>query len=234
MRSPTTLLADLVFWLVSLAVYGGVLTQQTALVRGAETFSFGDALTKGLRRIPQMLLGGVLIALIIGAICIPFVIGAVVLIPVLRHSPLAILIAAPAAIALIILFIYVTVRLQLWMAVMFSENLGGASSLGRSWDLVKGQWWRMTGIGFVAGIVIWILSLAVGALGGLVIGLASIHGVTPDVLFRRAQLIGTAAQVARLLTMPLLTAVWLAMYQDVKLRREGGDLAARAEALSAG
>jgi hypothetical protein len=35
-----------------------------------------------------------------------------------------------------------------------------------------------------------------------------------------------------LLTIPLLTAVWFAIYQDLILRREGGDLAARAEALS--
>jgi hypothetical protein len=229
---PTTFLADIVLWFVSLVVYGAVLAQQTEIVRGGETFSFGSALAKGLSRVPQMLLGGVLLVLIITAVCLPFGIVAAVMIPLLRHSPLVMLVAAPIVLGMVIVLIYVTVRLQLWMAVLFSENLGGAASLGRSWDLVKGQWWRVTGVGFVSGIVIWILSFAVGAVGGFVIGVASVHGSTPDALLRRARLVGAAAQVARLLTMPLLTAVWLAMYQDVKLRREGGDLAARAEALS--
>lgn len=232
LRGPTTFLADIVLLVVSLVVYGAVLSQQTALVRGGEPASFGEALARGLNRVPQMLLGGLLLVLIIAAICIPFGIALAVAIPLLRHSPLVILTAAPIVLAMIIVLIYVSVRLQLWMAVLFSENLGGAASLGRSWDLVKGQWWRMTAIGFVAGVIIWILSFAVGALGGFVVGVTTVHGTTPEALMRRAQLIGAAAQVARLLTMPLLTAVWLAMYQDVKLRREGGDLAARAEALS--
>ena len=115
---------------------------------------------------------------------------------------------------------------------MFSENLGGASSLGRSWDLVKGQWWRVTGVTFVSGIVIWILSAAIGGVGGFVIGVGAIHGATMDVMLRRMQLIGAVGQISQLLTLPLLTAVWLAVYQDVRLRREGGDLAARTEALS--
>ncbi|HEX4269689.1 MAG TPA: hypothetical protein VHY36_17510 [Steroidobacteraceae bacterium] len=231
---PTTFLADIVLWFVSLVVYGAVLTQQTEIVRGGEGLSFGNALSKGLSRVPQMLLGGVLLVLIITAVIIPFGIVAAVMVPLLRHSPSAMLAAAPVVVVMFIVLIYVTVRLQLWMAVLFSENIGGASSLGRSWDLVKGQWWRVTAVGFVSGIVIWILSFAVGAIGGFAIGLASIHGATPEALLRRAQLVGAAAQVARLLTMPLLTAVWLAIYQDVKLRREGGDLAARAEALSGG
>jgi hypothetical protein len=135
---------------------------------------------------------------------------------------------------MVILLIYLMARLQLWMAVMFSEDLGGASSLGRSWDLVKGQWWRVTGVTFVSGIIIWVLSAAVGGVGGLVIGVIGIHGSSPEELLHRMQLIATAGQIAQLLTLPLLTAVWLALYQDVKLRREGGDLVARAEALSGG
>lgn len=232
LRGPTTALSDIALWFIGLVVYGALLAQQAAVIRGEETFSFGGALAKGLRRVPQMLLGGVLLVLIILAICIPLGIGAAVIIP-LRHSPLAVLIGVLAVIAFAIVLIYVTVRLQLWMAVMFSENLGGASSLGRSWQLVKGQWWRVTGIGFVAGVVVWVVTMAIGAVIGIVAGVMGIHGATAELVLRRVQLIGAGSQVARLLTMPLLTAVWFAIYQDVRLRREGGDLAARAEALSA-
>jgi hypothetical protein len=230
-RGPMVLLADIFFWFISLLVYGGILTQQAALVRGEEPFSFGTALTKGLSRVPQLFLGWVLIVLIVAAICAPIGIGAAVMIP-FHPAGGTIFVGALAAVALLILLIYVTVRLQVWMAAMFSENLGATSSLGRSWALVKGHWWRVTGIGFVAGIVMWIVTGAIGALIGIVIAAMGVHGATPDLMVRRIQLIGTVSQVARLLTMPLLTAVWFAIYQDLKLRREGGDLAARAEALS--
>jgi len=230
-RGPATLLSYIVFWLVSLVVYGALLAQQTAVVRGADAFSFGQAFMQGLRRVPQMMLGAILIVLIVMAVSIPVGIGAAVAMPLLRHSPLAILTVILVVIATVILFIYLMARLQLWLAVMFSENLGGASSLGRSWDLVKGQWWRVTGVTFVAGIIIWILSAAVGGVGGVVIGITGIRGGSPEEMLRRMQLIGAAGQIVQLLAMPLLTAVWLAVYQDVRLRREGGDLAARAEAL---
>lgn len=228
-RAPTVLLTDFVLFFVGLLVYGALLEQQTAIARGEDPFSFGDALAKGLGRLPQMLLGVLLIILIVVAFCIPAGIGVAVLIP-LRNMPVAVLFGSLAAVALLILLLYVSVRLQIWMAVMFSENLGGASSLGRSWELAKGHWWRVTGIGFVSGIVIWILGMAIGGVIALVVGFVGFHG-TPELLIRRMQIIGALGGITRLLTMPLLTAVWLAIYQDLKLRREGGDLAARAEAL---
>jgi len=230
LRAPTIFLTDLVFWLILLLLYGAVLAQQAAIVRGDEPFSFGSALAKGLRRMPQLLLGAVLLVLILTAIWIPLGIGAALWVP-LRHTPLGILIAALGIIAAVIAIIYLLVRLQLWMAVVFTENRGGAAALGRSWELVQGHWWRVTGIGFVAGVVIWIFAMTVGALIGVVVGVMGIHGTSPGLLLRRLQLIGAIGALARLVTMPLLTAMWLAIYHDLILRREGGDLAARAEAL---
>lgn len=231
LRGPSILLLDIVFWFVSLLVYGALLVQQAAVIRGEEPFTFGTALTKSLRRVPQMLLGCLLLLLIVAAIFTPVGVGAAIMIA-FHPSERAIFLGVLAALALLVVFIYITVRLQLWMAVMFSENSGGPSAIGRSWDLVKGSWWRVTGIGFVSGIVIWVVTLAIGAVIGIVVGVAGFHGDTPDRLVRRVELIGAASQIGRLLTMPLLTAVWFAIYQDLKLRREGGDLAARAEALS--
>jgi hypothetical protein len=227
---PGVFLADIGLGFIALLVYAALLTQQAALVRGEEPFSSGAALAKGLRRVPQILLGWVLMVLIIGAIFVPAVIGAVVLIP-FRKVLAAMLFAFLGAMALFVVLIYVLVRLQIWLAVMFAENRSGPSSLGRSWDLVKGNWWRVTGIGFVSGIVIAILTWAASAVIGMAAGVFDFHDTGPDLLVRRIQLIGAVSQVVRLLTMPLLTAVWLAIYQDLILRREGGDLAARTEAL---
>jgi hypothetical protein len=231
-RGPSTLLGEIVLWFVTAVVYGALLAQQTALVRGEDRLSFGNALIKGLSRIPQMLLATVLLILIVAAVFIPVGIAAAVAAALLRHSPMAIMVAVLIGIATVIVLIYLMARLQLWMAVMFNENFGGASSLGRSWDLVKGQWWRVTGVTFVSGIIIWILGAAIGGIGGLVVGVSGIHGTTIDVMLRRIQLMGAVGQISQLLTLPLLTAMWLAIYQELRLRREGGDLAARAEALT--
>jgi hypothetical protein len=230
LAGPRTALTDIALALIGMLVYAALLTQQAALARGEEPFSFGTAVAKGLRRVPQMLLGWLLLVLIIAAICVPAGIGAAVFIP-FRHAPLAILLAALGLVALLIVMIYVMVRLQLWLAVLFTENRSAPAALGRSWDLVKGHWWRVTGIGFVSGIVIGILTWAVSAAIGIAVGVLGLPSGTPDLLVRRIQIIGAVSQVVRLLTMPLLTAVWLAIYQDLVLRREGGDLAARAEAL---
>lgn len=231
LRAAPNFLADLIFWLILLVLHGAVLAQQSAIVRGEEAFSFGNALAKGLRRLPQLLLGVVLLILILTAIFIPIGIGAVVLIP-LRHTRMGIVIAALGVAAAVIAATYVWVRLQLWMAIMFAENRGGAASLGRSWELVKGHWWRVTAIGFVSAIIIWIFSMAFGGAMGAVVGFVGINGSSSDLLVRRLQLIAAIGALARLVTLPLLTAAWLAIYHDLLLRREGGDLAARAEALS--
>jgi len=235
LRAPTVLLTDIVYWLVLLVLYGALLAQQAAMVRGEEPFSFGKALSKGLNRVPHLVLGFVLLILILMAIFIPIGIGAAILLPALRGtagaSALGMLIAVLGITAVVIAAIYLMVRLQLWMAIVFAENLGGATALGRSWDLVKGHWWRVASIGFVAGVVIWIFELAVGTVIAAVVGFMGVHGTSPDLLIRRLQLIGAVGGLARILTMPLLTAVWLAIYHDLILRREGGDLAARAEAL---
>jgi hypothetical protein len=231
LSGPRTLLTDLALALIAVLVYAALLTQQTAVMRGERTLAFGTALANGLRRTPQMILGWLVLIVIIGALAVPFGVGAAILWQFL-HTPAGVLLAALGLLALVLVMVYVSVRLQLWQAVMFAENRSGPASLGRSWDLVKGHWWRVTGIGFVSGILIGILTWAASAVIGLLVGFAGLHGGTPYGLVRRIQLIGAVAQVMRLLTMPLLTAVWLAIYQDLLLRREGGDLAARAEALS--
>lgn len=229
LSAPKVFLSDIVLWLISMLVYGALLSQQAALVRGEDTHSFGDALGKGLRRLPQMVLGVVLIALIIVAVCVPAGIGGLLM---WQHSAAGALLLPIGLVISVLLAIYVSLRLNLWMAVMFSENLGGAAALKRSWQLVENHWWRVTGIVFVSGVVIWILSVAVGAIAGVIVGFMSVRGTTPELLLHRIQLIGAVGAVVRLLSMPLLTAVWLAIYYDLKLRREGADLAERTEALS--
>lgn len=227
--APTVFITDIVFWLLLIVLYGALIVQQLTLTRGRTPGSVGAALNASLSRFPQLLLGAVLLLLLEG---IPFAligVSAAVLIP-LYDTALAGLVIGLGIAALVIFIIYVSVRVQFWVVALFDTDCGGAASIARSWRLVGGHWWRTTSINFVAVIVIWILGLVVSLIGGLLAGWFSVTGGALTVL-HHLRLIAIIGTLSRLLTMPLLTAVWVALYHDLKLRREGGDLAVRAEAL---
>jgi hypothetical protein len=115
---------------------------------------------------------------------------------------------------------------QVWFVALVVEQLGPFKALGRSWRLVEGHWWRTSALVSVALIIILILSAAVGMTGAW-FGLAVSHGGAGIVLLAW-QLVAAAISV---ITTPLLMAVMLSMYYDLKLRREGGDLAVRLSSL---
>lgn len=236
MSAPQSFGAQVAFWLVIGIVYGALLTQQSAVIRGDASLTGGKALATGLNRLPQMVFGAILFVLIMIAVAIP--VGIIAAIDVAEYhdhfglalSPLMFVTALGAVLAMSA-FIYLGVRLQLWPAAIFADDYGGAASLGRSWDLVRGHWWRVAAIGFVAGVVTGILQFAVEGSLMLIAGVFRTHiGDVADFI-RRVRTAAMVVQLARIVTMPLLTAVWLAIYHDLRLRREGGDLAARAEAL---
>ncbi len=225
--------------LVTLVVNGALLAQQVTIMRGDTPMSFSGALGSGLRRLPQMILAGVLLLLIFAAFCLPIGIGVAMTIAA-GHSghepgPLSALLIL-GGLALAVIWIYVFVRLEFWLPAMFVDDCGGAASLGHSWRLVKGHWWRVTMITFVALIIITILNMAITwaatVLGGL-FGLQAISALAdPAQFIHRMRIVSAVAALGNVLILPLFTAMWLSIYQDLKLRREGGDLTARAEALS--
>jgi hypothetical protein len=121
--------------------------------------------------------------------------------------------------------VYVWGRLQLWLVVVFAEDAGPTQALRTSWDLVQGHWWRTTTIIALAMIVYFVLALAAGFAIGVVVGL--IHAdPTERTIFTQIPSV-----LASVVLAPLLTAAWIAVYNDLKLRREGGDLAQRMGAL---
>ena len=239
MSGPQTFFTQVLFWIVLGVVYGALLAGQWAVIRGDESFSSGKALAVGVNRLPQMIFGAILLALIMIAVAIP--VGILAAIDFVKYHDGGGFLLSPfmlytvlGALLVIAAFIYIGVRLQLWPAAIFVDNCGAAAALGRSWNLVRGHWWRVTAIGFVAGIVTWILQFAVQGSVMLIFGVFRMHVGNVADLVSRIRTAAIVAQLARLVTMPLLTAVWLAIYDDLKLRREGGDLAARAEMIGAG
>lgn len=238
LNGPQNVLASLLLFLVILVVTGALFTTQIRTMQGG-SIEVGAALSFGVRRVLRLIVGLILQGLILLAIAVPVIIVGIA-VAVIFHTdsaalahPLPWVVIAILAIASACVFIYVALRLMLWQAVVFLEDAGAAAALGRSWRLVKGHWWRVTAILFVANIVIGVLGFVVpwalsGALGLFSLRSGSLAGLAAHL--RVAQII---SQTTHLLTLPLSTAILLVILRDLTLRLEGADLAARAEALGA-
>jgi len=115
---------------------------------------------------------------------------------------------------------------QLTIIVLIVEQSGVTQSMSTSRRLIKGYWWRSATIITIAFIILMVLSLIGGVANGLavsVLGFGSFGAVIDQ------SVIGAAVNV---FLFPLIPCFLLSMYYDLKLRHEGGDLAARVDALA--
>lgn len=103
-------------------------------------------------------------------------------------------------------------------AIVMLERLGGTDALRRSKELGKGKYLRNIGITFFFSIAMLIPAFVIGALTGLVMGLASAS--------RRQVYLATTiegALVTAFFEAPLLISIVL-MYYDLRVRKEGFDI----------
>lgn len=109
------------------------------------------------------------------------------------------------------------------------EGKGPIAALRGSHRLVWGNWWRTTAILTVGLIVVLIIYFALAMIAGIVVPLMGIGSNDPFLFgLVTAFIVGA---VINLLATPYYVALLIAIYWDLKLRKEGGDLAARVGAL---
>jgi hypothetical protein len=215
-KSPATWLTYLAIVIVSALLYTGLVLRISAVARG-EASSLGGALSSALRILPRLLLQFLLFfgaAIAVGVVVA--VLGA----------------AAGRALGFLFFVIALCVFLFLFGRVFFSsivlmlEDAGPAESIGISWRLTRGHWWRCAGILLVLFIIGLVFSLVVGfiaaALGG-VLGTTSLLGTGIS------QLISLVVNTA---LGSLYPAVLVAILYDLRLRKQGGDLMGRVDALA--
>lgn len=165
--------------------------------------SLGEALMTGLRRAPLLFLTGVLFG-------IALVIGMILLV-------------VPGLILM--------VSLALCFNLVLFEGKGAIAALTGSHHLVWGNWWRTCAVLAVGFIVVIVIYFAVGLVLGVAIPLAGV-GSTDPLMFSLVSsvLIGI---LASLVLTPFYVSMAISLYWDLKMRKEGGDLAARVGALGA-
>lgn len=194
--APGVWLSYLLLMLVWLVFRAAIIARQDAVAAGRSD-SNGAALAFALRRLPGIVVAGVVFSVAITVGMVLFVLPG----------------------------IWVWGYLQLWLVALCVENLGPLRSLGRSWRLIERNWWRTSTTVGVAVIIILVLSLAEGLVVGVI---AAIVRADPVVVLMVSQILGVAINV---FTMPMLTVAMLAIFYDLRLRREGNDLAARVSSL---
>jgi hypothetical protein len=203
----------LILSVASLLLLGAIIACQNALAAGTGPMSVGQALAAAFARLHWQLLAILLWALYIGSV------AAIMLLPV--PGAMKVL----GVMAWLVFGIYLWGRLQLWTVALFAEEVGTLRAMGVSWDLVKGHWWRAATILTVGIIIVLVITMVFGFVGGLVF---IMFRLDPMSLIIGNQLIGAAERV---FVTSMIPALLVAMYYDFKLRREGGDLAARTKSL---
>jgi Membrane domain of glycerophosphoryl diester phosphodiesterase len=126
--------------------------------------------------------------------------------------------------------------LTIWLAVMLSlaapavvlERQGPLQSLRRSWRLVRRSFWRMLGILLLAGLIVTVagsilqfpfaLASGVGAFSS-----GALSGHEPGVFSTVISAIGGI--LAGTVTRPIAAGVIVLLYMDMRMRKEGLDLA---------
>jgi hypothetical protein len=129
-----------------------------------------------------------------------------------------------AFIALIIPFIWLTVAWSVAYPVMLVEGTGGIGALKRSFRLTESRWWATLARILVAYILV---SVVTSVFSLAVIGVAG--SVVDDTSFGALVIEQGVGLLTSLVTTPFLAAVATLVYFDLRVRKEGFDLALLAE-----
>jgi hypothetical protein len=209
-------LAYLVVSIAAIGFHNAVIAQTDATTKTAGQ-TIGQSLTIGFRLLGRAFLMGVLVGL---AVALP--VG--VLFVILGSAPVMWRVTV-GGVAFLVLC-YAIGKIILGAVILIVEDKGAPESLGRSWTLTSGHWWRVATILTVLVIVIVALFLFVGIIAAIVAATTGSSSPISGVLIQLISVLGNT------LISPLYSAVLISIYYDLKLRKEGADLAGRVNALA--
>jgi hypothetical protein len=209
---PLWLALFVVGTVLALIAWSALLLQQRAIIERIPS-TFGRQLTEALRRLPVFVLATVLFFVVAGG---DF--AALLLVPGQHHTWMHILI--------VLLSAYLAVLLSCtWPAVLFAGQ-GPVGALRQSVRLVWGNWWRVCAIYGVGAAAVMVLAILVAILIALVVP-ALVADIPVMMAVYRVLANATVAVVA-----PFVGALVLAVFGDLRVRKEGLDLQHRIAGLA--
>ena len=189
--------------------YAAVLLRQRAIITDG---TVGGELAAALRRTPALIGLGLLVALA----------GAACFLPAWATGGA---LRALLIIAALVILSYGVVAISCAQTILLVEDAGPAASLARSWRLTTGSFWRLSIIYTVALIILIALYMVIVAVAGFLAQVLAHGEVAMVTAF--AEVIGI---VLGAVATPFYGALALAVLADLKVRKEGADLAQRISA----
>jgi hypothetical protein len=197
-------------WLTSTALWGAILVREYTIAAG-QVGTAGDAIGVGVRRLPGMVGIAILVVLAIGACFVPTLL--------LAGNKLALAVAVLVA---LVPASWLALRLSCANTGYLLNHWGVTQAVQRSWNLTDGEFWRLATIYTIAFFALFVFYILAGILAAAIavpIGFGDVALVTA---------ISTSVVVILLaFATPFFTAVALAVFGDLLVRKEGTDLAAR-------
>jgi Membrane domain of glycerophosphoryl diester phosphodiesterase len=215
--------------LVLTAVLTGMLS--AVIGRGVlgQKIGLGEAWRAG-RAGPVIVATGLLVLI---AICVPLPVAVVAVVLALLHlGPVAVLIAVLGGIASLVLELFLFVRLTLTLPALVLERIPPLAAIKRSFELSRGSFWRLLGILLLTEIVVGIAAAVISipftvvstlASGGS--GSFSLIGADTTLTTLGIIISAIGGIIAATVTRPISAGVNVLLYVDLRIRREGLDLA---------
>ncbi|HEY1616371.1 MAG TPA: glycerophosphoryl diester phosphodiesterase membrane domain-containing protein [Streptosporangiaceae bacterium] len=221
-------LSAFVLTLIAASILTGMLT--AVIGRGAlgRRLGIGEAWALARPRIGAIIGVTLLVFLIIIVAWLPLTIITIAL-AALHLGPLAAIVGILGGLAMIGLTVILWTRLSLVTPVVVLERLSPVAALRRSWQLSNNSFWRLFGILLLTLLIVlvagFILKLPFDIVQALAGGGFSSISVTSSVAGIIVSAIGTI--VVGALTRPVTAGVTVLLYVDMRMRKEGLDLALR-------
>jgi len=114
---------------------------------------------------------------------------------------------------------WVLIRWSVALPALFAEGIGPVKALGRSWNLVRDNWWRTVGILIIVTIMASLIQTALAFLFGGVA--AVVPGLSDDL---RAGVVTTVTAIVDALVGAITPIAITMLYLDLRVRKEGLDL----------
>ena len=171
---------------------------------------------------PRLLaLVGVTLLLAVLMLLAALAIGGLIALLVVTLGSWGVGLAVPIGIGGMLAMAYVYVKWAVASPALVMERIGPVASLQRSWQLVRGSWWRVLGIlllsGIITGLLTSVISVPVSLVATLATGLS--ESMLPTIFAS-----GLATLIAGIITLPFSAAVTGLLYTDLRMRREALDI----------
>ncbi|MFY9931116.1 MAG: hypothetical protein WAK82_24265, partial [Streptosporangiaceae bacterium] len=228
----TGLLVTYLILIVASQILTGMLTVVIGRSVLGDRVTVGAAWRQTLPRLPAMF-GAIFLYFLVfvGIWAVYLGIGVVIRAGLNASGPVLAIYFVVVGIAVLCLTVWLWTSFLLASQVVVLERTGPVRALGRSWRLVRRSWWRVFGIVLLAGLIVGLAGTVLQLPFSVPAGLITSHAGTPLHPPTAAVIIGTVGLiVARTVTGALQAGIYVLLYVDLRMRKEGLDMALRTAA----